>query len=166
MTTPDRTDPPLFETSLWPHRSLPRKGFVWLIGMLCALVLIPMLAFLGHRALWVILIMVMICIGALWYFIERNYTDGTVHENIKIWHDLITVERVNPRAPDQHWQANPHWVELHIKDTKETQSYLTVTGGNREIELGAFLTPAERIDLRYRLEKEIRAARTSANGDI
>lgn len=165
MNNPTRTDPPLFETSLWPHRSLPRIGFVWLIGGLCVAFLLPLLAFAGHRALWVILGMIILCMTALWYFLERNYTDGTVHENITLWADLITVERVNPRAPDQYWHANPHWVELHMKDTKEVQNYLTVTGGNREIELGSFLTPKEREQLRYRLEKEIRAARFSANGD-
>jgi hypothetical protein len=32
-------------------------------------------------------------------------------------------------------------------------NYLTLSGGGREVELGAFLTPVERIELKDRLEK-------------
>ncbi len=152
----DRSDPPLFKQVIRPHRSLPIRGFVWIIGITCIGFLIPLLAFIGSKVLWGLLIPSCSTLFALWYFIQRSYRDGEITEIITLWPDLLAIHRVNPKGRDQYWQANPHWVQFHIKDTTKIEGYLTLTGGNREIELGAFLTPAQRLDLRRQLEKAIR----------
>jgi uncharacterized membrane protein len=152
----DRIDAPTFTKTIQPYRSLPIKGFVWLIAIACIGFLIPLLAFIGSKVLWGLLIPCLITLATLWYFIQRNYRDAEVQEIIKLWPDLLAIQRINPQGPDQFWQANPHWVKLHIKDTPEIEGYLTITGGTREIELGAFLTPDQRNELRYRIEKAIR----------
>jgi uncharacterized membrane protein len=36
-------------------------------------------------------------------------------------------------------------------------NYLTLSGGGREVELGAFLTPVERVELKDTLESALRA---------
>ncbi|WP_245008504.1 DUF2244 domain-containing protein [Paracoccus marcusii] len=38
--------------TLWPHRSLPKRGFVWFIGTTATLLLLPILAVLGTQVLW------------------------------------------------------------------------------------------------------------------
>ena len=57
------------------------------------------------------------------------------------------------------WEANPYWVraKLHTKGGP-VPNYLTLTGGAREVELGRFLTPLERVELKGLIEKELRAA--------
>ncbi|MEO6298032.1 MAG: DUF2244 domain-containing protein, partial [Paracoccaceae bacterium] len=40
---------------LTPHRSLPKRGFVWFIGTTAVLFTVPLLAELGSPALWVLL---------------------------------------------------------------------------------------------------------------
>lgn len=150
---------PLYEVTLWPHRSLPRKGFSLMIWATCAMFLIPLMAFVGSPILWGLLAPIVITLGGLWYFFERNYKDGSVQEQLCLWPDLITVERRNPRSENQYWYANPHWVRINMRKTKEVENYLTLSGGNREIELGAFLAPEERERLRDVLAKELGALR-------
>ena len=152
----NRDDPPLVQMIIRPTNALPVQGFVWLISIVSIAFLIPIFAFLGNALLWGLLIPIIATIAALWFAIKRNYRDRSVHEILRIWPDLIAVERVNPNAPNQYWNANPYWVSTHIKDTKTTESYLTLKGGGREIELGAFLSPEERVELRHNIDFELR----------
>ena len=94
----------------------------------------------------------LLALGLLWYLIRRNDRDREITEHIRIWPDLIAVHRHNPRKPDQYWQANPYWVKLKLRNIRTHESYLTITGGDREIELGAFLSPQERADLKHEIE--------------
>jgi len=153
----DRDDPPLFDHTVCPIKSLPNTGFVWIIAISAVGFTLPMLALLGTMALWVLLPHLLLALGLLWYFIRRNDRDRDIYEHICIWPDLITVHRHNPRKPDQYWQANPYWVKLKLRDTRTHENYLTMAGGEREIELGAFLSPKERVDLKHALESKIKS---------
>ncbi|GHA55281.1 hypothetical protein GCM10008927_21510 [Amylibacter ulvae] len=155
----NRPDAPLFDHTVRAHRSLPRVGFVWLIGVICVMFLLPLGAFIGHIAMWMILAAMLITIATLWYFLERSYTDSTLSEHIRIWPDTFTVERHNPRAQNQYWITNPYWVRLKLQDTPVAQSYLTATDGKRTIELGAFLSPEERVQLRNDIDTALKHLR-------
>lgn len=152
----DRDDPPLEEIIIRPSNLLPAEGFVILIAFVCCAFLIPIFAFLGSLVLWGVLLPILITIAALWTAMRRNYKDRSVHEILSIWPDLVTVERVNPRGSNQYWHANPYWVTSHMKDTKTIENYLTLKGGGREIELGAFLAAEERPALRVKVDDALR----------
>lgn len=139
------TDAPFYRLDLWPYRSLPRRGFVWFIGLTVGLISIPLGALLGSANLWIMLPFLVIAVAAVWYFIERSYKDGTVLETLTIWSDHMELTRQNPRVPDQHWQANPYWVEVNMRPTSgPVEHYITLRGNEREVEIGAFLSVAER----------------------
>ena len=157
-----RTDAPLYETVLRPHRSLPAKGFVWTIGIAAGLMTVPLFPLLGSFALWGLLPHLLFALWLLWYLLRRNTRDGELQEDIKIWNDLMTVYRFNPRKKDQTWQANPYWVEVGIKDHPHIKNYLTLRGGDREIEIGAFLTPEERLELRNQIDDVLRRVRNGS----
>ena len=130
-----RPDTPIYRNTLSPHRSLSNQGFF-----------------------------VTIMFTALWYFIRRNDKDGTLYEELTLWPDLIAVHRHNPRKPDQFWHANPYWVTVQMRDTKDCKNYLTLKGGAREIELGAFLSSDGRKALHQELrEKLTQATNTTPN---
>ena len=138
--------------NLWPYRSLPRRGFVWFIGGTAALIGVPLIAVVGTPVLWGLLPFLVAAIAAVWWALERSYRDGEIVENLALTADQITLTRHGPRGQHHDWQANPHWVRLtlHAKDGPVPQ-YLTLTGNGREVELGAFLTPAERVTLKGEL---------------
>lgn len=153
----DRGDPPLFEHKVQPVKSLPNVGFVWVIGICSIGFTIPLLALLGTSALWMLLPHLLLALGLLWYLIRRNDRDRDIYEHIRIWPDLLAVHRHNPRKADQYWHGNPYWVRLKLRDTRTIENYLTMTGGEREIELAAFLSPKERVALKHTIEKAIKA---------
>lgn len=137
---------------LWPYRSLPRRGMVWFIGGTAALIGVPLVAVAGTPVLWGLLPFLLATIAAIWWALERSFRDGEIIEDLTLAANQITLVRHGPRGRRQDWQANPHWVRLtlHAK-AGPVPDYLTLTGNGREVELGAFLTPAERVALRGEL---------------
>lgn len=159
-----RPDTPIYRNTLSPHRSLSNQGFFVTIMFTASAFLLPLLAFLGTHTLWTLLPFLGTPVAALWYFIRRNDKDGTLYEELTLWPDLIAVHRHNPRKPDQFWHANPYWVTVQMRDTKDCKNYLTLKGGAREIELGAFLSSDGRKALHQELrEKLTQATNTTPN---
>ncbi len=139
---------PLARLHLWPYRSLPRRGFVIVIGGAFAVLIIPELALLGSPVVWGILPFAMFVLWLLWFFLEKSYRDGEIIEELSIWSDHIHLSRTGPRACYQEWQANPYWVTLALhKSGGPVANYLTLKGNGREVELGAFLHADERVPL-------------------
>ena len=140
---------PFARLHLWPYRSLPKRGFVWVLGGTFAAFLIPLLAFIGSAVLWGLLPFAMGALALLWFFIDKSYRDGEILEELTIWSDHIRLTRSGPHGAHHDWQANPYWVTLHLhKSAGPVVDYLTLKGGHdtngREVELGAFLDEKER----------------------
>ena len=149
---------PLARATLWPHRSLPPEGFALVIGGTFVLLLVPLVPLLGTPVLWGLLPFLMGALWLLWHFLRRSYRDGHLTEVLTLWSDRIEIRRSNPRGPDQEWHANPYWVKLALKETGgPVTNYLTLSGGGREVELGAFLSPEEREGLHGTLSDMLRA---------
>ena len=79
-------------------------------------------------------------------------------ERLTLWRDEMRVERREPDGRVLRWQADPMRVRLRLHKEAKVEDYLTLAGGGREIELGAFLSPEERVAL----ADEIEAALTRA----
>lgn len=153
--TPATADTP--ETlRAWPYRSLSRKGFAGVIAFAAGMLLIPLLPVLGSPVLWGLLPFFALAVWGLWIGLMRSYRDGELTEELRLTRDSLDLVRIAPRRAPQRWQANPYWVQvrLHPKGGP-VPDYLTLKGGEREVELGAFLSPEERValadDLRARL---------------
>lgn len=152
---------PKAELHLWPFRSLPRRGFVWVMGMGFALMLIPLLALLGSATLWWLLPFALGAMGALWFFIEKSYKDGEILEELLIWSDRMTLTRHGPRGALREWEANPYWVTVHLhKKGGPVPNYVTLKGDGREVEIGAFLSEKERPELFEELNAALLRAKT------
>ncbi len=136
---------PARRLTLWPHRSLPRKGFAAFILLTFAMFLLPLLAVLGTVVLWWLLPFLLATLGLTWYFIERSYNDARLTEVLSLWDDRVELVRTEPDGTRQDWQANPHWVRVAIHSHGgPVENYITLRGNNRTVEIGAFLSPEER----------------------
>ncbi len=156
---------PLAQMHLWPHRSLPRRGFAAVIGLAFLGFLIPLFAFIGTVSLWWLLPFAMGTLWLLWFFIDKSYRDGEILEELRIWSDHISLTRLGPRGQRQQWQANPYWVSLHLHKTGgPVVNYLTLKGNNREVELGAFLSEEERPQLHRALAQVLSEVRLGGRG--
>ena len=145
---------------LWPHRSLPKRGFVAFIGITAILIATPLLSLLGNPALWVLLPFLMAAIAGVWWALQRSYKDAEIIEDLTLTPTKVTLTRHGPRGRRQDWQGNPHWLRVTLHPTAgPVPNYLTLKAEGREVELGAFLSEDERIALRADLDRRLMALR-------
>ena len=145
---------------LWPYRSLPRRGMVWAIGGTAGLIAVPLLGVLGSPVLWGLLPFLLAAVAGIWWALERSFRDREILEDLTLTPDRITLTRHGPRGARQDWEANPHWVKAVLHPMGgPVPHYLTLTGGSRVVELGAFLTPDERQRLHHELTTALRRQR-------
>lgn len=128
---------------LWPYRSLPQRGFVWFIGVTATALALPLLAVLGTTILWGLLPFAVLVVAAIWYALQRSYRSGQTLEILRLTPDRLHLLRQDPGRADREWSTNPYWVRPMLRDGP-VEDYLTLTDGQREVELGAFLSPDER----------------------
>lgn len=141
---------------LWPHRSLSRAGFVWFIAITSLLALAPLTALIGSVYLWGILPFFALSIWGIWHGLQRSYRDGNIVETLELTSKSISV-RHHTEHHQAEWQADPYWVKPTLHKNHQIPSYLTLRGGAREVELGAFLTATERENLYADLQNRLKA---------
>ena len=154
-TAPEQSGAVFHELTLWPYRSLPRKGFVWFIAITCAMLALPLLAVLGRTALWGLLPFAAASVAALWFAIGRSYRSGQTREVLTLGADTLDLVRSDPDRPERSWHTNPYWVRVVLRRDGPVEDYLTLSGDGREVELGAFLSPEERRALATELERRL-----------
>ena len=157
-TAPDASGAVSHRLRLWPHRSLPRRGFVWFIATTAALLALPALAVVGTAVLWGLLPFILLTIWGLWAALQRSYRSGRVTERLELTREALSLERRDPGRRPRHWRTNPFWVRVMLRPGP-VEDYLTLSDGRREIELGAFLTPKERRSLSRELQQRLAALR-------
>ncbi len=137
---------------LWPHRSLSQRGFVWFIGCTAALIAAPLIAVFGNPVLWGLLPFVVAAIWAIWFALRKNGRDRDIVEELVLTRNTVRLTRHGPKGRRQDWEANTHWVRVENHPAGgPVPNYLTLRGAPREVEIGAFLSEEERIDLRREL---------------
>ena len=150
----------LYELRLWPHQSLTGNGYVWVIGLMSALAFIPLVALVGTVVLWGILPFALGAVGALALSLRRSWRDRDIVETFTLTPERAHLSRVEPGGRRLEWEANPYWVRV-VRHPKvgRVEDYLTLQGGPREVEIGAFLMPEERRALEGRLASALRRVR-------
>ncbi len=149
------------QLTLWPHRSLPRRGFAAMILMAFVLGTVPLYGLLGTVFLWGILPFILTVVGALWWGLERSYRDGDILETLTIRPGAVVELLHKPARGDiQSWDCNTYWAraELHASGGP-VPFYVTLTGNNRTVEIGSFLSEDERKTLFDELVHALDSAR-------
>lgn len=147
----------------WPFRSLPRRGFVWVIAATAMGLSLPLVAVVGTSALWGMLPFMAIVVWGLWYAITRTYRSGQTHEILSLTPDRVELIRHDPGRAERSWDTNTYWLRPVLR-AGPVEDYLTLTDGQRELELGAFLTPEERRTLHGQLLRRLADLRGSRGG--
>ena len=144
--------------TLWPHQSMTPEGFVWFIGATALMLTMPLLAVLGSTVAWVLLAFFLAAIWGVWRAIMVNRHHRSLHEVLILGRETVRLSHVPPEGPHLDWQANPYWVTVQLRRDGPVENYLTLSGAGREVELGVFLTPEERLALFDELNRLIRPA--------
>ncbi len=148
------------ELHLWPYRSLPRKGFVIFIAITASLLALPLVVLLGTVILWGLLPFIALAVAGVWWALSHSYRQGELTEVLVLRPERLDLTRRAPDGTEKHWQANPYWVAVRVYPTGgPVSNYLTLKGEGREVELGSFLSEAERPMLAAELRERLAALR-------
>lgn len=154
----ERNDRPVYDVTLWPNQSLTRRGYLIAMAAAGAGLALPLIGLAGTKAFWPLAAFLVLPLMALHYAFRRNARALRIEERLQVWPDEVRVQRREPDGRVLRWQAEPMRVRLRLHKDARVEDYLTLSGGGREIELGAFLSPEERVAL----AGEIEAALTRA----
>jgi uncharacterized membrane protein len=130
---------------LWPHQSLPRRGFAWFMLATSVMISIPLFPLLGTAVLWGLLPFLAGAVVLLWWAIEHSYRAGKLHEALIIDDCEVHLTRTDPKGHVQTWDCNCYWAQAQMYPSGgPVAHYITLRGAGREVELGAFLSEDER----------------------
>jgi uncharacterized membrane protein len=123
-------------------------GFAGFFAATAGLLALPMLSLIGSPVVWGLLPFAVLALAGLWVALRRSGRDTEVLEDLTLTPARVTLTRHGPRGRRQSWEANPHWVRpvLH-RSVGPVPNYVTLQGGPREVEIGAFLSEDERLRL-------------------
>jgi uncharacterized membrane protein len=141
----DSAPPARFDAVLYPHRSLSPKGFRWLMGAVIALNLVVGGWFLLHGA-WPIFGFMGLDVLILWLCFRRSYADAREHETVRLGPNDLIVRKVDRAGRAREWRFEPSWLQVAMDDPPQHESMLALRSHGRELTIGGFLTPEERLD--------------------
>ncbi|EIE49101.1 hypothetical protein AL036_02590 [Salipiger aestuarii] len=152
--------PNMAELHLWPHQSLTAHGFSVFMASFFLLAILPVFWLIGTVLLWGLLPFILAAIAGLWWALRHNSRERSVLEVLTLGPQTARLTRHNPRGPTQDWQGNTHWlaVDLHVTGGP-VPHYVTLRGGGRQVEIGAFLSEEERKALFVELSDRVRLLR-------
>lgn len=156
-------DKPLFEATLYPHRSLSKRGFWILLGAVAAVSFTLGLVFAAAGA-WPIFGFFGLDVALFYWAFRMNYRAGRMFEHIQLFENEIRVRRVHPNGRVQSWAMQPNWLQitaiLSSEELKAPTPEIRLRSHGKSIGIGRFLTDDERSDLAETLKRALDDARS------
>lgn len=143
----------LFDAVLTPHRSLSPRGFLILMALVCGVSFAAGIAFYLAGA-WPVIGFLGIDVLLIYGAFRLSYRSARMHESLRLTRGALVVERVEVSGRARSWTFQPTWLQVLIDDPPDQESHLTLRSHGRNLVIGDFLTPEERLDL----AKALRAA--------
>lgn len=137
---------PLFDALLTPHRSLGPRGFLILMSCVTGFSFCAGLFFFLVGA-WPVVGFLGLDVLAIYLAFKASYRAARMYETLHLTRNSLEVTRVNHWGDSQSWSFQPHWLRVEIAEDPESDSPLTLSSHGSRVEIGRFLSPAERLDL-------------------
>jgi uncharacterized membrane protein len=122
---------------LRPHRSLSLAAFKLMLIVVIAVNAIVAIFFVAQGA-FPVAGFLGLDVLALWLAFRWNYRAARIAEYVRVGAQRVHVASVSPKGEATHWVLNPVWARV----LREGKGVL-IRSGERQIRLGAFLTPTE-----------------------
>jgi uncharacterized membrane protein len=139
-----------FSAVLTPHRSLGPKGFMVLMGAVCAVRLgaWPVIGFMG------------LDVALIYIAFKLNFRALRLYETVDLTNDTLTITRVDPSGRARSWSFNPYWVRLSLESRIGRSSQLLLASHGKRLVFASFLTDDEREDFALALSAALSSARS------
>lgn len=146
--------PLYFDAVLHPHRSLGRRGFLLLMGVLCAVSFTAGMIFVSKGA-WPVLGFFGLDVLLVYAAFRWNYRSARMFETIRLSGQDLEVAHVNAEGQRRTWRFHPYWVRLDVARGGVDDGRLRITSHGRGVYVGDFLSPPERLDLAAALSQAL-----------
>lgn len=144
------------EMRLWPHQSLPARGFAAFVLTTFTLILLPTLTLLGSVLLWGILPFALMAVAGIYLALQANHKARQIEEVLTIDARTAHLSHRTARGEVKEWACNRYWTKVtKYDDDGPIPHYVTLRGEGREVEIGAFLSEEERLALFDDLQRSL-----------
>lgn len=154
--------PVLFHARLQPHCSLGPSGFR-------VLMTVVILAFSGIGAAfyalgaWPVLGFCGLEVLLIWWCFKLNFRHLERYETVLLTEDALEIRRVDHKGRSERIVLQPYWLNVRLEEEPSGANKLLLRSHGREVAIGGFLTPDERIDLKHALDAALRRQRAPAS---
>ncbi len=136
----------LFDAVLIPQRSLSPLGFWLLMLAVVGIAFAGGIGFLRAGA-WPVIGFVALDMALVYWAFRASYRSGRLYESVRLNEDALWVERVSPSGRVRSWRFQPYWLKVEMEDSPAHGRRLTLRSHGNALEIGAFLSPAERLEV-------------------
>ncbi|WP_422369250.1 DUF2244 domain-containing protein [Pelagibius sp.] len=157
---PEARDAALFDAELRPNRSLSPRGFLILMGAVCAISFTGGLAFFLAGA-WPVIGFLGADVLLIFLAFRINYRRGRLVERLHLTPEALTVKRIWPGGQARSWEFQPYWLQVDLADPPRHDSPLVLRSHGRSLSIGSFLTKEERAEVATALRTALVRARQS-----
>src|SRR4029079_19094627 len=131
-------EPSRFSAVLTPHRSLGPKGFIVLMGAVCAVSLGTGLFFYLLGA-WPVVGFMGLDVALIYVAFRLNFRALRLYETVDLTPAALTVTRVASSGEAQSWSFNPYWVRLSLESRIGRSSQLSLASHGNRLVVASFL---------------------------
>ncbi len=157
--------PVFFDARLTPYRSLGARGFLWLMVALSSLSALCGLVFWLNGA-WPVVGFFGVDVVFIYVVFRANYRAANAYELVTLTDADLTVRRVDAKGGERSWHFEPSWLKVDIVEPPEPDSPLTLASHGRSLQIGAFLTAEERVEVATALRDALRLRRDGLIGAL
>jgi uncharacterized membrane protein len=143
---------------LTPHRSLSRKGFYWVIGVLIAFNLAVGTLFVALKAFPVPIFLGVDVLAVIFAF-RLNYRGAALTERVQISAEEVRVLHQFGQRARTVWTSPTAFTQVVVDDEGEHEVRVRLKMSGRSVIVAAGLSPGEREDLAVALKEAIRKGR-------
>ena len=154
--------PVFFERVLWPHRSLPPRGFRLMMLGLGVLSLLVGIIFVAAGA-WPVCGFFGLDVALLYLAFRLSYRSARQRETLRLADDRFTVERVDIYGARRLWLFQPFWLRVVLEERRDESNRLLLASHGKSIVIGDFLAPPVRRDLAATLRDVLSRWRAALN---
>ena len=145
-----------------PNRSLSSEGTLIVFIILSIGLVVPIIPFLGTKIGITLTLFSGLTFYLFLFFLGRSFQSGQLYEEIKISSDKIEITQKGKNKKKLTWEGNPFWTKVIMEDrANKVENYITIREKGRHIELGAFLSPDERVGLKNEIQNALAKAKLS-----
>ena len=158
----DTNEAPFINIRLVPNRSLNSNGTKVVFAVIASGFLLPIIPFIGSPIGTTLTIFSGLTFYLFLTMLQRNFQQGSTFEEVLISKNRIKVVHKEKNKKLMTWECNPYWTKVHLDiNNPKLKNYLTLAGKGKRIELGAFLSPDERLELRDKIQNALAKANSS-----